>query len=125
MDDKDIHERFQRLVDEEHTLRERLGRGEITRDEEHARFRELEIALDQSWDLLGNGRPCARPALTRTGRRSAHRARWKATCSSAGITRNNSDRTANPGRSTESSIGGEQPAVQELGQRDVGGGVGG
>ena len=52
MDDKDIHERFQRLVDEEHTLRERLGRGEITRDEEHARLRELEIALDQSWDLL-------------------------------------------------------------------------
>jgi len=50
--DKQIHERLQELVDKEHELRERLGRGEITPDEEHARLREIEIARDQSWDLL-------------------------------------------------------------------------
>jgi len=52
MEDKQIHERLQKLVDDEHELRESLGRGEITPDEEHARLREIEIALDQSWDLL-------------------------------------------------------------------------
>src|SRR3712207_8782478 len=38
--------------DEEHKLRQQLGRGEISSDEEHARLRELEEALDQCWDLL-------------------------------------------------------------------------
>ncbi len=52
MEDKQIHERLQKLVDDEHELRESLGREEITPDEEHARLREIEIALDQSWDLL-------------------------------------------------------------------------
>ena len=46
MQDKQIHERLQELVDKEHELRERLGRGEITPDEEHARLREIEIARD-------------------------------------------------------------------------------
>ncbi len=52
MEDKQIHQRLQELVDEERALRERLARGEITPDEEHARVREIEIARDQSWDLL-------------------------------------------------------------------------
>ncbi len=52
MEDKKIHDRLQELVDKEHELRERLGRGEITPDEEQARLREIEIARDQSWDLL-------------------------------------------------------------------------
>ena len=52
MDEKQIHERLQKLVDEEHALRESLGRGEITPEEEHRRLREIEISLDQSWDLL-------------------------------------------------------------------------
>lgn len=52
MDDSAIHERIQSLVDEEHSLRQRLGRGEITRDEEQARLREIEVAKDRSWDLL-------------------------------------------------------------------------
>lgn len=52
MDEKQIHERLQKLVDEEHALRDSLGRGEITPDEEHKRLREIEISLDQAWDLL-------------------------------------------------------------------------
>ncbi len=52
MDDKTVLGRIHGLVDEEHTLREQLRRGEISSDEEQARLRELEEALDQCWDLL-------------------------------------------------------------------------
>jgi hypothetical protein len=52
MDDKTVLSRIHGLVDEEHTLRQQLSRGEISSDEEHARLRELEEALDQCWDLL-------------------------------------------------------------------------
>lgn len=52
MDEKEIHQRLTSLVDDEHRLREALGRGEITPDEEQARLREIEVALDQCWDLL-------------------------------------------------------------------------
>jgi coenzyme F420-reducing hydrogenase alpha subunit len=52
MDDKNVLDRINGLVDEEHKLREQLRRGEISGDEEHARLKELEEALDQCWDLL-------------------------------------------------------------------------
>jgi hypothetical protein len=52
VDDREILDRVRALVDEEHTLRSELGAGEIGPDEEHARLRELEEALDQCWDLL-------------------------------------------------------------------------
>jgi Protein of unknown function (DUF2630) len=52
MDDKSVLSRINGLVDEEHKLREQLRRGEISSDEEHARLRDLEVALDQCWDLL-------------------------------------------------------------------------
>ena len=52
MDEQQIHERLQTLVDEEHALRDSLGRGEITPGEEHRRLREAEVTLDQAWDLL-------------------------------------------------------------------------
>ena len=52
MDDKTVLGRINGLVDEEHQLRQQLGKGEITGDEEHARLKELEEALDQCWDLL-------------------------------------------------------------------------
>jgi hypothetical protein len=52
MDDKTVLSRINGLVDEEHTLREQLRRGEISGDAEHARLKELEVALDQCWDLL-------------------------------------------------------------------------
>jgi hypothetical protein len=52
MDDNTVLGRIHGLVDEEHKLRQQLGRGEISNDEEHARLKELEVALDQCWDLL-------------------------------------------------------------------------
>jgi hypothetical protein len=52
MDDNDVMGRISGLVDEEHKLRQQLGRGEISSSEEHARLQELEVALDQCWDLL-------------------------------------------------------------------------
>ncbi len=48
MDEKDLLSRIHALVDEEHTLREN---GEHTEDQ-RARIRELEVQLDQCWDLL-------------------------------------------------------------------------
>lgn len=52
MDEKTILANIDGLVDEEHRLRQRLQAGEITTDEEHARLRDVEEALDQCWDLL-------------------------------------------------------------------------
>ncbi|MFI5894777.1 DUF2630 family protein [Actinoplanes sp. NPDC051513] len=52
MDDKNVLDRIHGLVDEEHKLRQQLGKGEISSSEEHARLKELEDALDQCWDLL-------------------------------------------------------------------------
>jgi hypothetical protein len=52
MQDSEIFGRINILVDEEHTLRERLAQGDLTADEEHRRLRSLEEELDQCWDLL-------------------------------------------------------------------------
>ena len=52
MDDKTVLSRIHGLVDEEHKLRQQLSRGEISGDEERSRLTELEVALDQCWDLL-------------------------------------------------------------------------
>jgi hypothetical protein len=52
MNDGDILARIHGLIEEEHRLRERLRSGEVTSAEENARIRELEVALDQCWDLL-------------------------------------------------------------------------
>ena len=52
MDDKAVLSQISELVDEEHRLREQLTRGEISSAEEHARLNDLEVALDQCWDLL-------------------------------------------------------------------------
>lgn len=52
MSDESVLSRINELVDEEHRLRGLLAAGEISTDEEHARLRELEVALDQCWDLL-------------------------------------------------------------------------
>ena len=50
--DSGIHEKISALVSEEKRLRQQLQAGEIDPDEEHARLRDLEVALDQCWDLL-------------------------------------------------------------------------
>ncbi|MER7543091.1 DUF2630 family protein [Actinomadura sp.] len=52
MDEKDILAHIDEYVGEEQRLRERLRRGELGREEEHRRLAELEVALDQCWDLL-------------------------------------------------------------------------
>jgi predicted nuclease with TOPRIM domain len=51
-EDLDIQHRIHALIDEEHRLREALGRAEITPAEEHERLRRVEVELDQCWDLL-------------------------------------------------------------------------
>ena len=48
MDEKDLMSHISTLVDEEHALRDS---GEHT-DEQRARMKELEVQLDQCWDLL-------------------------------------------------------------------------
>ncbi|WP_327086395.1 DUF2630 family protein [Nonomuraea sp. NBC_01738] len=52
MHDNEILTRINALVSEEHELRGRLSSGEVTSEEENARVKELEVALDQCWDLL-------------------------------------------------------------------------
>jgi hypothetical protein len=52
MQDNEIFGHINQLVDEEHTLRERLQKGNLTAEEEHQRLRSLEVQLDQCWDLL-------------------------------------------------------------------------
>ncbi|MGP3910269.1 DUF2630 family protein [Nonomuraea sp. NBC_00507] len=52
MRDDEILTKISALVDEEHQLRNKLTTGDVTTDEEHARVKELETALDQCWDLL-------------------------------------------------------------------------
>ena len=51
MDDETVIERINRLAAEEHGLWEREARGEAN-DAERERAKELEVMLDQCWDLL-------------------------------------------------------------------------
>ena len=48
MNDRDIFQQIDRLVAEEHELRDKGGLSES----EQARLQSLEVALDQCWDLL-------------------------------------------------------------------------
>ena len=48
MDEKDILSRIHSLVEEEHGLRE----GKDHTDDQRARMQQLEVQLDQCWDLL-------------------------------------------------------------------------
>ena len=52
IEERDLLGRIRELVDAEHILRKRLGRGELTSDEEQAQLIALEQQLDQCWDLL-------------------------------------------------------------------------
>jgi Protein of unknown function (DUF2630) len=51
MDDRQVLDRIGDLVEEEHTL-ERQATGEGLDEAQQARLREVEVALDQCWDLL-------------------------------------------------------------------------
>ncbi len=52
MDDAGLLEQINTLVHEEHTLREQAQAGGLSSEEEQARLRDLEVQLDQCWDLL-------------------------------------------------------------------------
>ena len=52
MDEHDILVRVRTLVDEEHSLRDRVQTGEIAPEQEQAELVRIEHALDQCWDLL-------------------------------------------------------------------------
>ncbi len=51
MDDTDVITRINQLAAEEHELFEREGRGEAS-DADRTRLSELQVMLDQCWDLL-------------------------------------------------------------------------
>jgi hypothetical protein len=51
-DDADIIRQIDALVDEEHTLERAHGDGKSLTKDEKARLRDLEVQLDQLWDLL-------------------------------------------------------------------------
>ncbi len=51
MSQDDVLETINRLAAEEHELFQREGRGEAS-DADRDRLRELEVRLDQCWDLL-------------------------------------------------------------------------
>jgi uncharacterized protein DUF2630 len=48
MSDDDIHERINRLVEQEHKLRSQASHT----SDQRAELERLELALDQAWDLL-------------------------------------------------------------------------
>lgn len=52
MTDSSIHAQIDSLIDEEHTLRQRLASGEISVEEENRRLNSVEADLDRCWDLL-------------------------------------------------------------------------
>jgi hypothetical protein len=51
MDDPDLISRIHQLVEEEHRL-ERSASGHGLSSDDAARLRELEVQLDQCWDLM-------------------------------------------------------------------------
>jgi hypothetical protein len=52
VDDDDVIRRIDRLVEEEHRLRSHASSGTELSDEDRKRLHELEVGLDQCWDLL-------------------------------------------------------------------------
>ncbi|MFE6919852.1 DUF2630 family protein [Nocardia sp. NPDC057663] len=52
MNDQDILARIKQLVDDEHTLRAKATAGEIEPATERRQLAQLEVMLDQAWDLL-------------------------------------------------------------------------
>ena len=52
MDDNTILQRIGQLVEDEHRLYEKGEEDHGLSDDEEARLRGLEVALDQCWDLL-------------------------------------------------------------------------
>ena len=52
MDDQDVLGRIHELVEEEHRLYQHSAAGRGLSEEDQRRLRDVEVALDQCWDLL-------------------------------------------------------------------------
>lgn len=52
MTDQDILAKIKQLVDDEHALRAKATAGEIDPITERQQLAQLEVMLDQAWDLL-------------------------------------------------------------------------
>jgi Protein of unknown function (DUF2630) len=52
MADEDVLSNIQELADEEHALLERHHGGEPLSEDEHRRLEDVQVRLDQCWDLL-------------------------------------------------------------------------
>ncbi|MFF0543465.1 DUF2630 family protein [Nocardia thailandica] len=52
MTEQDLLDRIKQLVDDEHALRAKATSGEIDPVAERAQLAQLEVTLDQCWDLL-------------------------------------------------------------------------
>lgn len=52
MSEQDILARIKTLVDQEHELRSQSTQGKIDPESERRQLAELEVMLDQAWDLL-------------------------------------------------------------------------
>ncbi|MEO8827455.1 DUF2630 family protein [Lapillicoccus sp.] len=52
MSDPSIRQHITDLVHEERALRDKLAAGQVSPADERSRLRELEVELDQCWDLL-------------------------------------------------------------------------
>lgn len=50
--DSAIHQQISHLIAREHELRESLAAGTISPAEEQSLLHDLEVQLDQAWDLL-------------------------------------------------------------------------
>jgi len=59
MDEKEIMARISGLIETEHELRAQLADGTLSSEQERARLRSAEEALDQCWDLLRQRRALA------------------------------------------------------------------
>lgn len=51
MDDSELLQTIEKLVNEEHQLLKQSEEGQLD-DTQHTRMHELEVRLDQCWDLL-------------------------------------------------------------------------
>ncbi len=52
MSEHDVLARITELVDREHQLRSKAEQGALDQETERAQLAELEVQLDQCWDLL-------------------------------------------------------------------------
>ncbi|MFC9434702.1 DUF2630 family protein [Nocardia sp. NPDC057030] len=56
MTEQDVLARIKALVDQEHELRAQAAKGDLDPKAERQQLAELEVMLDQAWDLLRHRR---------------------------------------------------------------------